>query len=160
MVISGVMSEQALRKKSRPWSRVKLWARKADLENKAVYVLFLGLLVSGAAAYALFTNADPLSPTPNNLYIFVLFITILLLLLVTLVVRQVIQLWTTGQKGAAATRLHKRIVTLFSVVAITPTIIVAIFSVMFFEFGLQSWFSEKVQTVLDSSESVAEAYIK
>ena len=153
------MSDQALRKKSRLWSRIKVWARKVDLENKAVYLLFLGLVISGAVAYALFTNAEPLSPTPNNLYIFVLFITILLLLLGTLVVRQVIKLWSIGQKGAA-TRLHRKIVTLFSVIAITPTIIVAIFSVMFFEFGLQAWFSEKVQTVLDSSESVAETYIE
>lgn len=160
MVISGVMSEQVIRKKSRLLSRIKLWARKVDLENKAVYVLFLGLLISGVVAYELFSAAEPLSATPNNLYILVLFITISLLLLVTLVVRQVIQLWNAGQKGAAATRLHKRIVTLFSVVAITPTIIVAIFSVMFFEFGLQAWFSEKVQTVLDSSESVAETYIE
>lgn len=154
------MSDQAFRNKSRLLSRVRLWARRVNLENKAVYVLFLGLFVSGVAAYVLFSKADPLSPTPDNLYIFVLLITILLLLLITLVGRQVIELWGEGQKGAAATRLHRRIVTLFSVVAITPTITVAIFSVMFFEFGLQSWFSEKVQTVLDSSESVAETYIE
>ena len=154
------MSEQAIRKKSRPFNKILLWARKVDLESKAVYVLFLGILVSGGAAYSIFSDVAPLSPTPDNLYIFVLFITILLLLLVTLVVRQVIQLWGKTQKGAAATRLHRRIVTLFSVVAITPTIIVAIFSVMFFEFGLQGWFSDKVKTVLDSSESVAETYIQ
>ncbi|MBT6330087.1 MAG: PAS domain-containing sensor histidine kinase [Kordiimonadaceae bacterium] len=153
------MSEQTIRKKSRLWSKVKLWAKRVELENKAVYVLFLGLLVTSAAAYSLFSNAEPLSPTPDNLYIFVLFITVLLLLLITLVVRQAIQLWGKGKKGEAATRLHRRIITLFSVVAITPTIIVATFSVLFFEFGLQSWFSEKVQTVLDSSESVAETYI-
>ncbi|HPF46273.1 MAG: PAS domain-containing sensor histidine kinase [Alphaproteobacteria bacterium] len=155
-----VMSEQALRKKSRLLSRIRIWARKVDLENKTAFVLFLGLMASGAVAYALFNGAEPLSPTPNNLKILVLLITIILLLLATLVVRQIIQLWNTGLKGAAATRLHKRIVTLFSVVAITPTIIVAIFSVMFFEFGLQAWFSEKVQTVLDSSESVAKTYIE
>lgn len=149
------MSEQTIRKKSRLWSKIRLWSRRVELENKAVFVLFLGLLATGAAAYSLFSNTDPLSPTPDNLYIFVLLITVLLLFLITLVVRQAIKL----QKGAAATRLHRRIVTLFSVIAITPTIIVAIFSVLFFEFGLQSWFSEKVQTVLDSSESVAETYI-
>lgn len=154
------MSEQVLRKKSIILSRMKLWARKVDLENKLVYVLFLGLLMSAGGAYALFSNAAPLSPTPDNLYIFVLFITVNLLLLGTLVVRQFIQLWGEGKKGAAATRLHRRIVTLFSVIAITPTIIVAIVSIMFFEFGIQSWFSEKVQTVIDSSESVAQTYIQ
>ena len=154
------MSDQVLRKKPWLWGRVKLWARKVDFEGKAVYVLFLALLISGVAAYAVFTDAEPLSPTRDNLYIFVLLITIFLLVLVTLVVRQIINLWSTGYKGAASQRPHQQIVTLFSVVAITPTIIVAIFSVMFFEFGLQAWFSEKVQTVLDSSESVAETYIE
>lgn len=160
MVFLDVMDNHLSRKKNRFWGDIRLWARKINLENKAVYVLFLALLVSGATAFILFTNAEPLSTVRNNLYIFVLLITILLLLLVTLVVRQVIQLWATGHKGGAATRLHKRIVTLFSFVAVTPTIIVAIFSVMFFEFGLQAWFSDKVQTVLDSAESVAETYIE
>ena len=160
MVFLGVMNNHLSRKKNRFWGDIRLWARKINLENKTVYVLFLALLVSGATAFILFTNAEPLSTVRNNLYIFVLLITILLLLLVTLVVRQVIQLWATGHKGGAATRLHKRIVTLFSFVAVTPTIIVAIFSVMFFEFGLQAWFSDKVQTVLDSAESVAETYIE
>ncbi|MDA9619518.1 PAS domain-containing sensor histidine kinase [Alphaproteobacteria bacterium] len=154
------MDDHLSRKKNHFWGDIRLWARKINLENKAVYVLFLAFLVSGATAFILFTNAEPLSTVRNNLYIFVLLITILLLLLVTLVVRQVIQLWATGHKGGAATRLHKRIVTLFSFVAVTPTIIVAIFSVMFFEFGLQAWFSDKVQTVLDSAESVAETYIE
>ncbi len=154
-----IMSEKVRKKKSQFINKLILWARKVDLESKAAYVLVLGLVLSSIAAYALFSNVTPLSPTPDNLYILVLLITILLLFLVTLVVRQIIKLWAINQKGAAATRLHKRIVTLFSVVAIAPTIIVASFSVMFFEFGLQSWFSEKVQTVLDSSESVAQTYL-
>ncbi|WDU59750.1 sensor histidine kinase NtrY-like [Pseudemcibacter aquimaris] len=113
----------------------------------------------GSAAYSVFSSTDPLSSTPDNLYIFVLGMTVLLLLLVTLVVRQIIKIRVAMDQGISATRLHRRIVTLFSVVAITPTIIVAIFSVMFFEFGIRAWFSDKVQTVLDSTESVAETYI-
>ncbi|MDG1996538.1 MAG: histidine kinase dimerization/phospho-acceptor domain-containing protein, partial [Emcibacteraceae bacterium] len=154
------MSEQAVRKKSRLLSRLQLWSRKVNLEGIAVYVLILSLLLAGGGTYALFSDTSPLSPTPDNLYIFVLAMTVLLLFLVVLVVRQVIELWGKGIKGAAATRLHRRIVTLFSVVAIIPTIFVATFSVIFFEFGLQAWFSEKVQTVLDSSESVATTYIE
>lgn len=154
------MSEQAIKKKkSRFWGRIRFWARKADLENKTIYLLFLGVLIVGSAAYSVFSSADPLSPTTDNLYILVLGLTVLLLLFVTLVVRQIIKIRGEVDKGASATRLHRGIVTLFSVVAITPTIIVAIFSVMFFEFGIRAWFTEKVQTVLDSTESVAETYI-
>mgnify|MGYP000094280712 FL=1 len=72
------MSEEVIRKRSRVWNKIKLWAKRVDLENKAAYVLFVGLVISGVTAYALFSNVAPLEPTPDNLYIFVLFITILL----------------------------------------------------------------------------------
>ena len=74
--LKAVMSERALQKKSRTWSKIRLWARKSELENKAAYLLLVGLVVCGAVAYALFSSADPLSPTPTNLYTFVTVITI------------------------------------------------------------------------------------
>src|SRR3546814_16768681 len=48
---------------------------------------------------------------------------------------------------------------LFSVVAIVPTIVIATFSVLFFHFGLQGWFSDRVRTALGESLAVAEAYL-
>jgi len=49
---------------------------------------------------------------------------------------------------------------LFSLVAVTPTIIVAIFSFLFFTYGVESWFSERVRTALSESQAVAEAYLR
>ncbi len=48
---------------------------------------------------------------------------------------------------------------LFSLVAVTPTIIVAVFSYLFFSFGIEAWFSERVRTALSESQAVAEAYL-
>jgi len=48
---------------------------------------------------------------------------------------------------------------LFSLVAVTPTIIVAVFSYLFFSFGVETWFSERVRTALSESQAVAEAYL-
>jgi two-component system nitrogen regulation sensor histidine kinase NtrY len=53
-----------------------------------------------------------------------------------------------------------RLVVLFSLIAVTPTIIVAVFSYLFFSFGVQSWFSERVQSALSASLNVAEAYLR
>ncbi|MGL1138601.1 hypothetical protein ACSIJM_24190, partial [Vibrio parahaemolyticus] len=41
-----------------------------------------------------------------------------------------------------------------------PTIVVAVFSVMFFNLGLQAWFSGRVNTAVRESVAVAEAYIQ
>ena len=47
---------------------------------------------------------------------------------------------------------------LFSAVAVAPTIIVATFSFLFFDVGLQSWFNHRIREVLRDSRQVAEAY--
>ena len=49
---------------------------------------------------------------------------------------------------------------LFSGVAVTPAIIVVIFSVFFLSSGLENWFSERVRNALDNSLAVAQAYLQ
>src|SRR6185369_17129313 len=56
-------------------------------------------------------------------------------------------------------KLHVRLALLFGVVAITPAIIMAVFSALFFTFGVQSWFSERVRSALNESDAVAQAYL-
>ena len=48
---------------------------------------------------------------------------------------------------------------LFSPVAVTPAILVAVFSALFLHFGMQSWFAERVRTALNQSQVVAQAYL-
>ena len=69
------------------------------------------------------------------------------------------QVWAERRRGLAGSRLHVRLVMLFSLVAVIPTIIVAVFSYMLFSFGVQAWFSERVRTALQQSLAVAEAYL-
>ncbi|KAF0143150.1 MAG: two-component system NtrC family nitrogen regulation sensor histidine kinase NtrY, partial [Rhodospirillaceae bacterium] len=51
-------------------------------------------------------------------------------------------------------------VVLFSVVAVAPAILVAVFSIMFFNIGLEAWFSSRVRTALDESITVAQTYVE
>ena len=53
-----------------------------------------------------------------------------------------------------------RLVGLFSLIAVMPTIIVAVFSYLFFNFGVEAWFSDKVRTAISESVAVADAYVK
>src|SRR3546814_13282219 len=41
-----------------------------------------------------------------------------------------------------------------------PAIIITIFSVVFFNLGIESWFSKRVQTALKNSSEVADAYFQ
>lgn len=56
--------------------------------------------------------------------------------------------------------LQHRIIRLFSVLALVPTILITIFALAFFNLGLKSWFSERVSSALHSSRVVANAYLQ
>jgi two-component system, NtrC family, nitrogen regulation sensor histidine kinase NtrY len=68
-------------------------------------------------------------------------------------------MWVQRRAGLAGARLHVRLVGLFSVVAITPAILIAILAALFFNLVIESWFSERVRTAVESSVLVSEAYL-
>ncbi|WP_245409586.1 sensor histidine kinase [Allosphingosinicella vermicomposti] len=55
-------------------------------------------------------------------------------------------------------RLHVRLVALFSVIAIVPTLMVVIFASLLFQSGVQFWFSDKARTILENADNVAQVY--
>ncbi len=75
-----------------------------------------------------------------------------------LVARRLARLWVERRAGSAGSKLHVQLVTLFSIMAIVPTLVVALFSVLFFDLGLQNWFSAKVSTAVNNSVSIAQDY--
>src|SRR5205823_12383862 len=79
--------------------------------------------------------------------------------LAAVIARSLVQVWAERRRGHAGSRLHVPLVVLFSVIAVTPTIILALSSYFFFSFGVQSWFSDRVRTALSESLAVAEAYL-
>lgn len=63
------------------------------------------------------------------------------------------------QRKKRISRLKKRVILAFSLGAAVPALVVAVFSTYFFKFGVQTWFDDKVSTVLEQSLIVGESYI-
>jgi two-component system nitrogen regulation sensor histidine kinase NtrY len=82
-----------------------------------------------------------------------------LLLLILVLAGRVIRVIQEQKRGTAGARLHVRLVFLFGVVAAVPAILVAIFATVFFNFGIQAWFNQRVQTALAESSQVAQGYL-
>lgn len=135
-------------------------ARHRSLGRVLAVGLALLAMVSGVLTYAVMAGRVPLiQPSTPNVLALLLLDLIVLLLLGTVIAYRVVLLWVSQRRQMAGSRLHVRLVLLFSVVAVVPTIVVAAFSVLFFHFGLQGWFSERVRTALSESIAVAEAYL-
>ena len=59
--------------------------------------------------------------------------------------------------GLGSGRLHVRLVALFSVISVVPTVLVAIFASVLFQSGLEFWFSNRARNMLENTVEVAKA---
>ncbi|WP_156176732.1 sensor histidine kinase NtrY-like [Kiloniella spongiae] len=141
------------------WLNASLWAKRVGLERKLAIILFIAASISGITTFSALSGDLSQANDPQLILLLLTADFILLMALLAIVVRRLVLLWLERKRGLAGAKLHSRLVGLFSLVAVTPTIIVAIVSVGFFEFGLQGWFNEKVSTAVKESYAVAEAYL-
>ncbi len=148
-----------LRRWSRLLGRFRLWSRRVGLGRKMAYTLAAAAVASGLATVATMTGSSPLGPDPKTVLLLLYLDAVLLLLLAVVVARRLVNVWAERRQGLAGSRLHVRLVFLFSVVAVTPAILVAVFSALFLNFGIQAWFNERVRTAVEESQAVARAYL-
>ncbi len=140
--------------------RIGGWMRRVHLERKLAISLLIAAVSSGVATFAAMTEKLPGRVEPLVIVLLINLDLVLLLCLSAVIARRLVILWVARKRGAAGSRLHVRLVALFSLVAVTPTIIVAILSVILFDFGLQGWFSKQVRTAVEESFAVAQAYLE
>ncbi|MCQ2004269.1 sensor histidine kinase NtrY-like [Rhizobium sp. NRK18] len=121
--------------------------------------LAAGALVSAILTLFVLLGLTPIKPTTHVVIASAVINAIFVAGLLFLIGREVYRLISARSRGRAAARLHIRIVGLFSVVAITPAILVAIFASLTLNVGLDRWFSIRTQSIIESSRDVAQAYM-
>jgi two-component system nitrogen regulation sensor histidine kinase NtrY len=127
-------------------------------EDRLAYVSILFTLGMGAAtAYAL-TRVDYLSNDTDFVMWLVMIDALALLVLGTLVGRQIWRLWSERRQRLAGHQLHWRMAVLFGGVTTFPAIIVTLFALFVVDYSLRGWFAERISTAVNESVRVAESY--
>ena len=140
-------------------ARLSEWAERVGLGRKLAVALALLSLGSALLTYTALTGSSPFGTDARTILILLNVDLVLFLLLFAVVARRLVAIWIERRRGSVGSRLHTRLVFWFSVVALTPAIIVSVFSAVFFSFGMQAWFSDRVRTALNESQLVANAYL-
>lgn len=125
--------------------------------NIRTMLVFLALLSAGIS-FVILLGLTPIKPEENVVLGALAINSFFVLCLLFIIIFEITQLFRARRRGKAAARLHIRIVGLFSVVAITPAIIVAIIASITLDVGLDRWFSIRTKAIVNSSLDVAEAY--
>ncbi len=121
----------------------------------------LGLVLLGPVLAGLtFIVLGPLDQGNNSpsLRLVLLADLVYVLVVATLVLRQVAQMIADRRAQSAGSKLHLRLTGVFALLALIPAVLVAIFAVLTVNFGLEGWFSERVRNVVGTSLSAAQAY--
>ncbi len=142
----------------RTWERLERLRRQRKLQNFAA----LGLAVLGPVlavlTFIVLGDITGKGKSETALRLILLADLIYILLLTGLVAARMVQIMAARRKSAAGSRLHMRLVRVFTTIALVPTVLVAIFAGLTFTMGLEGWFSDRVQKVVNSSLAAAEAY--
>src|SRR5438105_1628669 len=139
---------------------VRGWTGGIGVWRKLAVALAAAALASGIATYLALTGAPPFGPRPTLVLSLLNLDLVLLLALAAVVAKRLFEVRAERRRNLAGSRLQVRLVGLFSLIAVLPTIIVAVFSYLFFSFGVESWFSDKVRTAISESVAVADAYVR
>ena len=132
----------------------------ALLGKVVTLVLAAIALALGVATFVALSGGLDLSWRPNLIYAMVLSNLFVLLLLGAVLAGRITRVWVERRRGSAGSRLHVRLVMLFSVVAVTPTIVVAIFATAFFNLGIEAWFNDRVRTALNEGLEASRGYLE
>src|SRR6202046_1396870 len=115
-------------------------------------------LVSAFLTFVVLTGLTRIEPTREVAVSFMLMNGATILVLVGIIAREVWQIMQARRRGRAAARLHVQIVSLFSVMAVLPAVLVAIVANLTIERGLDRLFSGPTREAIQNSLSIARAY--
>ncbi len=117
-------------------------------------------LVTASISFAILIGITPITPDRNVTIALVIVNVALIVFLILLICREIFRIVSARRSGKAASRLHVRIVALFSLIAAVPAIVVAIVASVTLNLGLDRWFDTNTRDIVSSSQSLADSYLR
>ena len=127
--------------------------------SKISFYLLIGLILSSFAItfYLLLPNNE-LVKDPKNLLILLSIDTIFVIILISLLIRQILLVFIYRKKKFEESRLYIKFVNLFTAMALGPAIGVVIITALFFNLEIRTWYGEAVKNAVVNSNNVAINY--
>jgi len=122
-------------------------------------VSFLCILL-GVFTFITFINQNFIFLNENNLQYLLILDVALLVIFLTLLIRETSKIFYEYKSKTVGSRTSLNYVLQFSLFAFIPSLIVAIFSLILFNVGLQKYFDQKITSAVNNSYEVARNYIE
>jgi two-component system, NtrC family, nitrogen regulation sensor histidine kinase NtrY len=128
---------------------------------RAAGLVAVGLaLLSAMVTFLVLANLTPVVPTDAVVRVLLLSNAITILFLVAVIAGEFWRVFQARRRGRAGSRLHIRIVALFSVIAAVPAILMAVVASITVDRGFDRLFSRQTHSLIENAAIVAEAYVR
>ena len=114
----------------------------------------------GIVTFLTFINEGFIPLTDKNLQNLLIVDIFLLLLFFTLIFRNFYRFYYTGKKNKKGSQTNLKYISVFSLFTVIPSLIVAIFSLFIFNFGIQNYFDKQITKAVNNSFDVAKNYLE
>ena len=114
----------------------------------------------GIVTFLTFIDEGFVSLTDQNLQTLLILDIFLLLVFFTLIFRNFYRFYYTGKKNKKGAQTNLKYISVFSLFTVIPSLVVAIFSLFIFNFGIQNYFDKQITKAVNNSFDVAKNYLE
>jgi len=114
----------------------------------------------GLLTFFTFINQSFITLNNFNLQILLIIDLVLLALFFGLIIYRTYKILNERGKGKLGSETSLKYLLFFSTTTLLPSILIALFSLVLFNVGLQNYFDKKIRTVVNSSAEVAKNYVE
>ena len=117
-------------------------------------------IILGIFTFLTFINKSFIDLTSQNLQVLLIIDILLLFIFFALIFKNIYRLYYTRKKNKAGSQTNLKYISLFSLFTFIPSLLVAIFSLFIFNFGVQNFFNNQITEAVNNSYSVAQNYLE
>ena len=117
-------------------------------------------VIFGLLTFFTFINQSFITLNDLNLQILLIIDLVLLVIFFSLVIYETYKILKERKKGKLGSETSLRYILFFSTTTLLPSILIAIFSLILFNVGLQQYFEKKIKVVVNNSAEVAQNYVE
>ena len=114
----------------------------------------------GIVTFLTFINEGFVALTDQNLQTLLIIDIFLLIVFFTLIFKNFYRFYYTGKKNKKGSQTNLKYISVFSLFTVIPSLIVAIFSLVIFNFGIQNYFDKQITKAVNNSFDVAKNYLE
>ena len=114
----------------------------------------------GIITFLTFINQGFVSLSARNLQVLLIIDIFLLIIFFSLIFKNAMRLYSAGKRNKTGSQTNIKYISVFSLFTFIPSLLIAIFSLFLFNFGIQNFFNDKITQAVNNSYDVAQNYLE